>query len=71
MHTKPNGFGRFGIGLVGLVKGLTQLGIILCTCIYLKGPIIAGFDSVFAYDFVQYSKTLEVCPKASDILNKA
>ena len=23
MHTKPNGFGRFGIGLVGLVKGLT------------------------------------------------
>ena len=25
MHTKPNGFGRFGIGLVGLVKGLTQL----------------------------------------------
>ena len=24
MHTKPNGFGRFGIGLVGLVKGLTH-----------------------------------------------
>ena len=24
MHTKPSGFGRFGIGLLGLVKGLTQ-----------------------------------------------
>ena len=24
MHTKPSGFGRFGIGLVGLVKGLTH-----------------------------------------------
>ena len=28
MHTKPNGFGRFGIGLVGLVKGLTHIFVV-------------------------------------------
>ena len=39
MHTKPNGFGRFGIGLVGLVKGLTHF-------LYIIGVSLTHYNMV-------------------------
>ena len=55
MHTKPSGFGRFGIGLVGLVKGLTPLNDLCNTYVimYALLSLLLGYIKIRGQSFYQ------------------